>query len=281
VRAPQLSALEELRVAVRRSQDYSEESPIFDHFNWALNDLMNDLVLPRLRCLLCYAADFYDGARPLPWRFGSSPPVAQLASTLEELAIVDFEGPAGLRGLVFPRLRRMHASSFPTLDPNDPSHFARTFPALEEVLFSGDSQNNLGRCMGGLPFPALPLLPGLRAVSLHRLCGHGPPDGGAFAHLGRCGALTSLRMHGVTHVGLEDVLQAACAPRLRRISLEGCIFLKQQPQPSALQAALRAAAGPARALDVAVSDARSPAPYGLLPDGYGRGEWWHADATSC
>jgi hypothetical protein len=233
----------------------------------ALTGFADGLALPRLRVLACYAAGDDWWSQPLPVSYGPLTRFGPLASTLEELAVVVVR--AGACGLVFPRLRRLHASGSPLFDPGDPGEFARTFPALEEIVMGGD-HTTFGIPLAEMPFASLPLLPRLSAVSLFKLSGK-PPQGGACAHLGRCSTLTSLRMYDVTF-DLEDVLLAARAPQLRRVCLECCDFGWEPPQPSALQAALRAAAGPERALDVSVSDDRDPAPYGLLPDGYVRGD---------
>jgi hypothetical protein len=257
---PQLSALEELRALVRTRD---RDDPLFE-------SLADGLALPRLRRLVCYAALRSDVLPLLP-RLGSPSLVARLASTLEELAVGDvaaFFNRDGAHGLVFPRLRRLHASSFPPNDPRDPSHFARTFPALEEVVFDGEGH------LADLPFTSLPLLPGLRALGLFTRCGHGDGRSEAepFAHVGRCGALASLRLYGVERVAPEEFALVVRAPQLRRIDLDGSTYRRQELTPPTLQAALRAAAGPSRELDVCITyDFSSKPPYGLLPDSYGRG----------
>jgi hypothetical protein len=261
---------------IRTSYGGGEADAFVSRYDKALNHLAGELRLPKLRVLVCYSVDDRLGTRPLPLHFGTSALFQPLASTLEELAVVEVADFSGASALVFPRLRRLHARVFPFFDPKNPPPFAHTFPALEEVVFSGGGV--MGSCMDGLPFAALPLLPRLRTVSISKLCSDGD---GFYSHLARCCELTSLRLHGVAGAGLDDVVPAARAPRLRHISLEGCIFDGLHWLPSQLREPLLAAAGPSRTLNISVGDGRGPAPCGLLPDGYGRGEWWHADATPC
>jgi hypothetical protein len=226
-----LTSLEELRGIVRVVSDGAEGVAL---------TASRPLLLPRLRCLLLYMYDA-NGTRPL-----FAAPLEALraaAPLLQELAVrLNGPGPGAAAGggggaVVFPQLRRLHMSICEPALPADPVGVARTSPSLTELVF-GHGAWRTPLCH--YPLAALPLLP-LQRFSLES-CRGPVPDGGAYTHLARCSALTSLVLNNIQGISTDEVLQAARAPRLRELVVAQCTFAKPRLKASKLKAALRAAA---------------------------------------
>jgi hypothetical protein len=227
----QLTSLEELRGRVYNYTSASAQGVTLT--------TSRPLLLPRLRCLALYMYND-DGT----WPALTAPLEALMAAapSLQELA-VHLVGPmpgkaAGGGGcaIVFPRLRRLHVSIRERPLPADPVGVARMFPSLTELVFGhGSPQTPLRH----YPFAALPLLP-LQRFSLDG-CEGPAPEGGAYTHLARCSALTSLVLSNIQGISVEDALQAARAPRLRKLVVARCAFEDPQSTKGRVEDALHAA----------------------------------------
>lgn len=211
----------------------------------------------QLHCLALYSQRTYDDQQPFV--HGSLADLS-LNTQLEELALQVW-ALAAEAPVVLPHLHTLHLE---VLIPEDfPAALSDTFPRLRKLILG----STLPSATAAYSFNQLPALGHLESLWVTAGADVEAEFMDSLASLRRCRRLRELRLCGLRHLDMEELLQAAKAPQLQRLELQGC-DTDDAVTTRLLEVAVRAASCLEDDLDFEVCHVLNPVPC-LLPEWFG------------